>query len=247
VHQHGGFRVYSGGTPTDDFYGDMSIEAFTVLGERTPPIPMTQNLESAGGLLKVVTPISSMSASDFIDYKGFLSYYEDDNENIIVAPIATEINSSIALASDIRNKLNRHVNRLESHAYQDPNDLVFLNAVDLSSVVALANTLKYAFNNHRTRLYQIYTVHVTNDTINVVTSPDATDQTSVNLLLNEISSKYTLHLVQTGVHSSSVLIRLQPPPRVLYEGMQFWITDNGGAPDLVHPFSDDIVYFYMGP
>jgi hypothetical protein len=131
--------------------------------------------------------------------------------------------------------------------YKDQDDLVFLNATDLVSVIVLANTLKRAFNDHRIKLHQVYTVHVVNDVVNVVTSIDATDQTSVNLLLNEISSKYTSHLVQVGVHSSSVLIRLQPPPRVLYEGMQFWTTENGGVRNLVHPFSDDIVYFYLGP
>ncbi len=43
-------------------------------------------------------------------------------------------------------------------------------------------------------------VHSTDDTTNIVTSDDATDQTTVNTLLNEIKGDYNAHRVSTAFH-----------------------------------------------
>lgn len=63
-------------------------------------------------------------------------------------------------------------------------------------IVDLANDLKAEFNLHRVQPG----VHVVNDTVNVVSSPDATDLPSAITLLTEVRTKWNLHLSQAGVH-----------------------------------------------
>ena len=62
AHRHQGFTVYSGGTPIDEFMSNEAVSPFTVLGDRTPPVPATQNLETRHGMVKVGTPLESVPA-----------------------------------------------------------------------------------------------------------------------------------------------------------------------------------------
>jgi hypothetical protein len=153
-------------------------------------------------------------------------------------PIEHQLAAALHLAQDIKAKFNCHVSRDVSHVETDSANLVQLSADGLASLVSLANALKASFNRHRTTEVRTCKVHIQDDVANVVTASDATDLDSACALLNQLASSYDAHRTYSGVHGSAAFIRLEPPPRVLYESMRFWQSSTGTA-GLVHPFSDD--------
>jgi len=358
-HTHQGFRVYSGGTPLDDFMSNSEVEAYTNLLENVAPVPMTEDLNFRGGLRKISTPVASIPSIDLIDVNGFLANFEDDlynqvitepvlaivievlnsirtvyedhrinsvhlisdviniislpvatdlstaiilaNEiksvfnahriqagvhlandlvNIIVAPDATDIISLILLTEECRIRFNNHRVSIIFHLSQDTNSpdnqvipsvldncldltnelknkyllhLVQYNvhlandidnnqiydlAIDLPTAITISNEIKDQFNIHRTAIIlETQYIHSIGDTVNIINSPNATDLDSLCSLLNESYDKYNSHLIQPGIHGTAVFIRLDPPSRVLYEGMKFWINETGDL-NLISPFCD---------
>jgi hypothetical protein len=113
----------------------------------------------------------------------------------------------------------------------------------IDGTAAILESIKKVYNNHRTMTVgdsgsKVHTVH---DVTNVITAPvyvplDPFD-VIVNLCFDEWIN-YSAHLTNFGSHGSSVFIRLDPPDRVLYEGMKFF-TQTDGEIGLVAPFSDD--------
>lgn len=245
-HTHAGFTVYSGGTPVDDFMADDDVEAFTQLGEGTPPVPMTQDIESRGGFNKIATLASSVPSIDFVNSDGYLSDLDNDVDNTIVAPTATDLPTSIVLVNDIRSKYLSHLTQYRVHLANDTkyNGLT-TEASDLLSSMELANLEKEMFNKHRTAtIREIQKVHSSDDSVNVVTTADATDLPSLMALLNDISTQYEAHRTESGVHGATLFIRLDPPNRSLYNNMKFYRVESG-IDNLVSPFSDDET-LYMG-
>ena len=245
-HTHSGFTVYSGGTPLDDFMVNDNVEAYTQLGEGTPPVPMTQDVESRGGFNKIATLASSVPSIDFVNSNGYLSDLDNDIDNIIVASAATDLPTSIELANDIKEKYLAHLIQYRVHLENDSkyNELPD-DATDLSSAITLANEEKSLFNSHRTAVIrEIQKVHSSDDLVNIVTAPDATDLPTLITLLNDISTQYEAHRVESGVHGATLFIRLEPPNRSLYDNMKFYITETGEE-NLTSPFSDDET-LYMG-
>lgn len=359
-HTHQGFRVYSGGTPLDDFMSDHSVEAYTNLLENVAPVPMTEDLDSRGGLRKIATPVASIPSIDLIDVKGFLSNFEDDlynqiitkpvlsiiieiinsirtvyeshrinsihpisdvinvivsspaidlptaitliNEiksvfnahrvqagvhlandlaNIIIAPDATDIISLILLTEECRIRFNNHRLSIIFHLSQDiinspdsqiipivldncldltnelknkyllhliqynvhlandiENNQIYDIAIDLPTAIIIGNDFKDQFNKHRVAIIlETQYVHTVGDTVNIINNSDAIDLDSLCSLLNESYIKYNSHLIQPGIHGSAVFVRLDPPSRVLYEGMKFWINETGDL-NLISPFCD---------
>jgi len=240
-HQHAGFTVYSGGTPSDDFMVDGSIPAYTNLGEGTPPVPVTQNLESRGGLVRTATLQENVDPLQFVNENGFLTDLEDDTTNITPAIIAVDLPSSIIVLNELLSAFNDHLVQYRVHLSNNPTNSVYvLTAIDLNLAITLANTLKTNFNAHRTAVVDDSNApaHVLNDTVNVVTAPNAVDEGTLVTLTNSLNLAYNSHLVQAGVHGNSIFIQLSPPSRVIYESAEFFQTITG-EPNLVAPFSDD--------
>ena len=239
-HKHYNTRVYSGGTPDDDFMARVDVIASTILGEGTPPVPMTEDLASRGGLQKVVTTVSTPDSADFVNVKGFLTDLEDDSANlltILTAPVDTT--SSIAVLNEVKLRFNKHLTQYRVHVANNlENSVVVADCFDLSTACALANAIKVAMNAHLIATSKNSPVHTTNDLVNMITSPDAVDPSTLVTLSVEIFTKYTAHLSQTGVHGSSIFIRLDAPSRVLYDRMKFF-TSESGEDGLLAPFSDD--------
>lgn len=246
-HSHGGFTVYSGGTPLDDFMANEGVAAYTNLGEGTAPVPMTQDLESRGGMNKVATPADGVPAVDFVNTKGYMTDLEDDSENVLVEPVASDLPTSVALANDIRGKYVVHLSQVRVHLADDTeNGGLPDEASDLPTAISLANAEKAAFNLHRiATIREVQKVHSEDDTANAVVSSDATDLASLITLLNEIRARYEAHRTEPGVHGSTLFIRLDPPSRVLYEGVKFYRIETG-TEGLVSPFSDDETLYMDG-
>ena len=361
-HTHDGFSVYSGGTPLDTFMANEDVQSHTTLGEGTPPVPMTQNLESRKGLIKVATPTDGLLATDLLNTNGFMSDLEDDTTNVVdsvgsitqvidlandlrtqyeahrqstvfhiisdgtnvvTAPVSTSLATALTLLNDIKTQFNSHRVSVGVHSVNDvTNVITAVNAVDISTAVDLANDIKTQYEAHRPDItyhlaadttnvvtissitdvltnlismvnlfrekYLLHTVqsrvhladdtenvilpesavdlssaldlsnaekeqfnqhisatlneaqkvHTVDDGVNIITSVDATDLDSLASLAEELTTKYEAHRVEPGVHGSTVFIRLDPPSRVLYEGMKFW-TFEEGEEGHVYPFSDD--------
>ena len=66
-HSHFATSIWSGGTPSDEFLYNPNIPAVTILGEGTPPVPMTQDLDSRGGPIYTQIPVISISSDTYVD------------------------------------------------------------------------------------------------------------------------------------------------------------------------------------
>ncbi len=194
-HAHFGFKVYSGGTPYDDFMADETVPAFTNLGEGTPPVPMTQDLESRGGFIKVATPVEDIAATDLVNTKGFITDLEDDTYNPLSSP--SFLSSLISLSNDLRAKYEAHRSLVPPH--QNPDGINFIVApvaIDLASAVTLLNDLKSKYNSHRIQA----TVHFANDSVNVVSAANAVDATTASILADALRTAFEAHRVYAGPH-----------------------------------------------
>lgn len=243
-HLHLGTTSWSGGTPTDDYMANSTESAFTNLGEGTAPIPMTQNLESRGGLYKSIESVESIASIDLIDQKGFLTDLDDDTINVLaVDDIPVTSMNAERIVNDIRLKFIAHSSQNRVHVNNDNfNSLNLPVAVDLDSTIILANTLKARLNAHFVATIgdMDSPIHTSNDGVNTIITVDATDLASAVTLISSLVTAYSHHIIQNGVHGSSLIIRLDPPSRVLYEGMKFF-TQTSGIAGLVAPFSDETV------
>ena len=201
-HNHFGRNVYSGGTPSSEFLADPAIPSFTILGEGTPPVPMTQNLESRGGLVKDITETKNISPTAFVDSYGFLSNYDNDDINIVETPVIDEV---IALSNDLKSKYNTHRTQIDIHAVNDAtNSTTAPDASSLASAITLLNNIKLKYNSHRASAV----FHIVADTINIVSSPNATDISSAVVLANEIRTEFINHIDFTDSHLVNDIINI---------------------------------------
>lgn len=180
-HKQFGFNVWSGGTPLDTFLSEGN-EAYTILGDGTPPVPMTQDLESRGGLVKVDIPTALIPSEDFVNSPGFISDLEDDSANVLtVIPFVKQL---IDLVNEAIEKFNRHLTAyglagnitVDVHVGPDiVNFITYMPAVDLSTSIALLNTLSSAYTAHLTEAG----VHTVNDVVNTpVLGPSSDAETA---------------------------------------------------------------------
>jgi hypothetical protein len=156
-HTHDGFEVWSGGTPSDDFMRDASIPAVTVLGEGTPPVPMTQNLESRGGFINNITPIVNISATSLVNTKGFLSDFQDDTSlgdgvYSIITQLAAE-SLWFARLTDLQTLYTSHIGSSSFHLSSDvtntlslPAPITVLDGINVYNELVNA-VAGHAFNN----------------------------------------------------------------------------------------------------
>jgi hypothetical protein len=196
-HTHHGFTVYSGGTPMDDFLAEEELQASTTLNEGTPPVPMTQDLESRGGLVKVATLIGTVPTPDFVNFPGDISNFSDDDINVVG-------DFSIAdIANELKEKFNSHILNLSFHSIADTgNSVVATDATTIPTSVTLLNAIKFAFNNHLVSPG----VHLSDDLVNTVVTPNAFDLTSAITLANDIHAKYSAHIISTTFHLTFDLV-----------------------------------------
>lgn len=192
-HTHHGFTVYSGGTPQDDFLADERLIATTQLNEGTPPVPMTQDLESRGGLIKTATLVGSVPTPSFVDFPGDISNFSNDEFNIIGDYTVAD------LANELKQRFNNHILDTTFHDNADTINIVTTaDAVSISTTITLLNDIKSFYNAHRTAVG----VHYSNDVSNVVTAPNATDLTSSITLANDIRTKFSAHIISTVFHET---------------------------------------------
>lgn len=103
----------------------------------------------------------------------------DDVTNVIAAPDATTFATLKALANELRTDYEAHRIDTTSHGAADATNAVAAVAVGTAGV------------------------HQTDDVTNVVSSPDATTQATLNTLANEIRTDYEAHRVDTTSHGAA--------------------------------------------
>lgn len=203
-HSHFGFKVYSEGTPIDDFMSLSTEKAFLTLGEGTPPVSMTQDLESRGGLVQSFVPVGDVSSVSFVNQPGFLSNFDNDAINVLTSQAGPDVTTSTALlvtrSNDLRAKFNLHLIQTTVHTADDViNTITAPVSTNLSTAITLINQIKTRFNAHLIETG----VHFKNDTTNQITTPASTDLNSAILLVEAIASAYNSHRSKSKIHNSN--------------------------------------------
>jgi hypothetical protein len=122
----------------------------------------------------------------------------------VSSPRATDLNSLLRLVADIAGKVGVHVRDVSAHLATDPASALAIAGapVDLPQAQAILNDAKAKWNGHLTRAG----VHVTNDTTNGITAPDATNlQTAIDLA-NTFRAVVNTHIASAPPGHAVVLI-----------------------------------------
>jgi hypothetical protein len=194
-HRHAGFRVYSGGTPLDEFMYDQSVPSFTVLGEGTPPVPMTQDLESRGGLSRTAMLASAATALGFVNTRGYLTDLTDDVYNGVLVPSAEA--SLIAAARACVLALNAHFMSPGVHPSDDlVNTLSLPPITTVADAVSAINAVAAAYAAHRVEPG----VHIVDDVYSVVTAAPATGAETFVALAQDFGLRLNEHALRVWPH-----------------------------------------------
>lgn len=110
----------------------------------------------------------------------------------VVKANASSLATSIALANEIKAVYNTHVRDRSAHSSVFSAALTTPDAIDLATGITLANAIKAAFNTGGH--INTASVHFNNDVTNTVAAANATDQTSLNTLLNELKADINAHI-----------------------------------------------------
>ena len=100
--------------------------------------------------------------------------------------------TAVALANEIKSDLNQHFADDIAHDTAVSAQITTAEAVigdSLVTALALANAIKAAYNTHLAAA----SVHFTNDSTNTIAAATATDQTSLNTMLNEMKTDINAH------------------------------------------------------
>jgi len=118
------------------------------------------------------------------------------NPNLTRSRITSAASSSeataVALVNEIKADLNAHFADDIAHDTAVSAQITTADAVTGDSLVtalALANAIKAAYNTHLAAA----NVHFTNDGTNTIAAATATDQTSLNTMLNEMKTDINAH------------------------------------------------------
>jgi hypothetical protein len=130
---------------------------------------------------------------------------------VVTDDLVTSANSSseatgVALVNELKGVINRHFADDLAHNTAVSAAVTTADAIvgdSLVTALALANALKAAVNVH----YTASNVHFTNDATNTIAATNATDQTSLNTLLNEMKTDVNAHIVSAPL---GAMIRVVP-------------------------------------
>lgn len=115
----------------------------------------------------------------------------------VTAAAATDLATSVALANNIRTVLNTHFPDLIAHDTVATALLATPVATDLATGITLGNAEKAAYNTHLT----LSGAHYTNDSTNATAATNASDQSSLNTLLNEMKADINAHMASAPAGS----------------------------------------------
>ncbi len=130
----------------------------------------------------------------FID----LGSHRDRSELLVTAANASTLPTSLTLVNEILSVYAFHMADTLAHKVVGVALASYVPATSLATAITRANDIKSKYNTHRAST----TYHYTADSTNVVAAADATDQSSLNTLLNEIKTDLNAHLISGPVCKS---------------------------------------------
>jgi len=104
---------------------------------------------------------------------------------------ATDTATALTLVNEIRQDYNLHAVDTLAHSAAVSAALTTAVATDEATAITLANAIKAAYNTH----LSASTVHYNNDSTNATTNANATDGTTLYVLLNEMKTDVTAHII----------------------------------------------------
>lgn len=153
-------------------------EGFLILATPTPEGTVSSHAHGAGSF-------ASSPASSDVHY--------DRGEYTVTTASASGLATSLTLCQSLMQAYGTHIADALAHdAVDDTNELAYTRAevFDLPTAILAANDLKSKYNAHRSQSG----VHPNNDSGHAVSSSNATDQGSLNTLLNELKSDFNAHI-----------------------------------------------------
>lgn len=128
--------------------------------------------------------------------------HNDQSEVTIAAANAIDLGTSLTLVNEIIAVYTFHMADTLAHKVAGVALASAVRAVDLASAIAQANDIKAKYNTHRAST----TYHQTADAANVVTAATATDQGTLDTLLNDIKTQLVAHLASGPTAKSLRLV-----------------------------------------
>lgn len=121
----------------------------------------------------------------------------------VSAGSATDLATSLALTDQINRVLRIHlrhmspVHQVSDDGYASVMDGYFPTST-LAQGIASANASKVVYNFHLVNSVNATKVHFTDDSSNAVSTTNASDQTSLNTLVNAFKTKVNAHIADSG-------------------------------------------------
>lgn len=116
-------------------------------------------------------------------------FHLDASEVTVTAADASSLDTSLTLVNQLRAVYEFHKADTLAHKAADTATLTAPAATDLASAITLANELKGDYNVHRAST----SWHYNADSTNVVAASNASDQGTLNTLLNDIKTQFLAH------------------------------------------------------
>lgn len=133
-----------------------------------------------------------------------LSIHYDRGEYTVTAANASSLATSLTLTKALIYAYGVHIADLLAHDAADSTNTVASttdDVINLATAITAANQIKAAYNAHRAQSG----VHPNDDSGHQTTSSDATDQSSLNTLLNELKSDFNAHIA-SGLSAPSLRV-----------------------------------------
>lgn len=142
------------------------------------------------------TAVASADAATTVVAQGA---HRDKSETTVTAANATNLATSLTLCNDILGVYQFHMADTLAHKVTGVALASYALVSTLADAITRANDIKSKYETHRAST----TYHYTADSTNAIAAADATDQTSLNTLLNELKADLNLHMA-SGAACGSV-------------------------------------------
>lgn len=130
------------------------------------------------------------------------SFHLDASEKTITAANASDLATSLTLVNQILAVYQFHMADTLAHKVTGVALASYAEATTLATAITRANDIKAKYNVHRAST----TYHYTADSTNVTAASDATDQSSLNTLLNELKTDINAHMASAPSAASLRLV-----------------------------------------
>lgn len=145
----------------------------------------------------VVANMTTLAHYDTLATQGGNYRAPTSTARTVTAANSSSLATARTLARDIYPIYVLHIASADQHTTADSTNTIAFGlpavAETLANLITWANQAKAAYNAHRTQASK----HPTNDTTNIVTAADATDQPSLDTLLNDIKTQVIAHLASS--------------------------------------------------